>query len=250
MQIQFDPALSTSSTFESPHPRPKPKNTFTKEEDELLLLLASDYKERNWKIISSFFENKSYIQCFSRYKRIRPGVKKGPWTPEEDRKILNGMKKFGNSWAKIANSMKSRNGKQIRDRYINVLNPDINKSPFSQTEDENIIKYREILGSKWARIAKECGTGRSPDMIKNRYYSHLKNKTAKLISSTGQNDLIDEGGLFLSNEVDASKNNVDNNDNVSNSNFSIINIDEEKKDTHEEIGIDKQDVLLAKVFKL
>lgn len=250
MQIQFDPALSTSSTFESPHPRPKPKNTFTKEEDELLLLLPSDYKERNWKIISSFFENKSYIQCFSRYKRIRPGVKKGSLTPEEDRKILNGMKKFGNSWAKIANSMKSRNGKQIRDRYINVLNPDINKSPFSQTEDENIIKYREILGSKWARIAKECGTGRSPDMIKNRYYSHLKNKTDKLISLTGQNDLIDEGGLFLSNEVEASNNNVDNNDNVSNSNFSIINIDEEKKDTHEKIGIDKQDVLLAKVFKL
>lgn len=44
MQIQFDPALSTTSTFESPYPRPKPKNTFTKEEDELLLLLASDYK--------------------------------------------------------------------------------------------------------------------------------------------------------------------------------------------------------------
>ena len=63
-------------------------------------------------------------------------------------------------------------------------------------------------------------------MIKNRYYSHLKNKTAKLISSTGQNDLVDEGGLFLSNEVDASNNNVDNNDNVSNSNFSIINIDD------------------------
>ena len=87
-------------------------------------------------------------------------------------------------------------------------------------------------------------------MIKNRYYSYLKNKTDKLISLTGQNDLIDEGGLFLSNEVEASNNNVDNNDNVSNSNFSIINIDEEKKDTHEEIGIDKQDVLLAKVFKL
>ena len=66
-------------------------------------------------------------------------------------------------------------------------------------------------------------------MIKNRYYSHLKNKTDKLISLTGQNDLIDEGGLFLSNEVDASNNNVDNNDNVSNSNFSIINIDEGKK---------------------
>ena len=63
-------------------------------------------------------------------------------------------------------------------------------------------------------------------MIKNRYYSHLKNKTAKLISSTGQNDLVDEGGLFLSNEVDASNNNVDNNDNFSNSNFSIINIDD------------------------
>lgn len=155
---------------------PKAKNKFTPEEDQKLLSLTEKYKERNWKKIASYFPNKNYIQCFSRYKRIKPGIKRGAWTKEEDSQILFYFQMFGKQWAKIAKQIKTRNGKQIRDRYINVLDPKINKEIFTYKEDLCIVQCYQLYGPQWSKIAKECGTCRTPDIIKNRFYSHLKNK--------------------------------------------------------------------------
>lgn len=181
MQSSCFSSTQSSCTLEPQIPAPKPKNKFTPEEDELLLSLALKYKGKKWKEVSKHFENKSYIQCFSRYQSIKPGIKKGVWSPEEDKQIYDGVLKYGRAWSKIAKLIKTRNGKQIRDRYINVLDPETNRSFFTLSEDEAIIKYYSIYGSKWARIAKQCGTKRSPDMIKNRYYSHLRGKTTELL---------------------------------------------------------------------
>ena len=151
-------------------------NKFTKEEDLKLLRLVKKFKEKNWKKISSHFQNKNYIQCFSRFKRIRPGLRKGFWTKEEDQILLSFVEKYGRKWALIAKEFKTRNGKQIRDRFINILDPLLNRGPFSEFEDFTIIKLYNLYGSKWAKIAKECKTKRSPDLVKNRFYSHLKGK--------------------------------------------------------------------------
>ena len=58
----------------------KRKNFFkkrTKEEDLNLINLVKNYKEKNWKEVASFFHKKTPLQCFSRCKRIRPGINKG-----------------------------------------------------------------------------------------------------------------------------------------------------------------------------
>ena len=113
----------------------KNQKKWNKEEDKLLLDLAQKYNERNWKEISLYFHKKNPLQCFSRYKRIRPGIHKGAWTKEEDQQIMQLVKKYGTSWSRISKEMQSRNGKQIRDRYINVLDPYINKDKFTIEED-------------------------------------------------------------------------------------------------------------------
>ena len=241
MQISSNQSLSNLSTIESHTSRPKPKNKFSPEEDELLLSLANEYNEKNWKVISSFFDNKSYIQCFSRYKRIRPGIKRGAWSPEEDELIREGVTKFGKSWAKIAKSMKSRNGKQVRDRYINVLELNINKDSFTESEDQSIIKYYAMYGSQWATIAKECGTGRSPDMIKNRYYSHLKNKTAKFIKLKDDLENISTENVFTCDFGINSNTHIDNTDNVSYAHFPLFNIDENKEEEISHLDINDFD---------
>ncbi len=51
------------------------------------------------------------------------------WSVEEDKKLLKLYSEYGNSWSKIASKIKDRNGKQVRDRYLNVLVSDINLSP-------------------------------------------------------------------------------------------------------------------------
>ena len=61
---------------------------WTKEEDEELRKLVKSHNGKKWKEIASNFHNKSPLQCFSRYKRIRPEIYKGSWKKEED-KCLN-----------------------------------------------------------------------------------------------------------------------------------------------------------------
>lgn len=151
----------------------KNKKIWTEEEDYALIEYAKQYQERHWEEISKHFRNKTALQCFSRYNRIRPGIVKGKWTKEEDNKIIELVNLYGKSWCQIAKEFKSRNGKQIRDRYLNVLDPSINKGKFTKEEDELLTKLYKQYGPKWA-IISTFFPNRTTDMIKNRFHSSIK----------------------------------------------------------------------------
>ena len=148
---------------------------WSNEEDELLIKIVQENNEKNWKKISTYFHNKNPLQCFSRYKRIKPGIRKGFWQKEEDELILSLIKKYGKNWSKISHLIKTRNGKQIRDRYINILAPNINKNKFSQEEDNLLLRLYKKFGPKWSKIHNYFKE-RTTDMIKNRFHSTLKRK--------------------------------------------------------------------------
>ena len=43
---------------------------------------------------------------------MRPGLKKGPWSPEEDKLLIDWVKKNGKGkWAKCSRYIKGRSGK-------------------------------------------------------------------------------------------------------------------------------------------
>ena len=148
---------------------------WSNEEDEQLIKIVKENNEKNWKKISSYFQNKNPLQCFSRYKRIKPGIRRGFWRKEEDELILSLIKKYGKNWSKISHLIKTRNGKQIRDRYINILAPNINKTKFSEEEDNLLLRLYKKFGPKWSKIHNYF-KGRTTDMIKNRFHSTLKRK--------------------------------------------------------------------------
>jgi myb proto-oncogene protein len=150
----------------------KKKPLWTKEEDEILLIKGKEYHYKNWKLVASFLPGHTSIQCSARFRRIQSGIIKGNWKKEEDEKLLNLYKKYGKNWAKIANEMHSRTGKQIRDRFLNSLDEKINKNKFSEKEDEKIIELYKTYGNCWSNIAKHLN-GRTGDMVKNRFYSRL-----------------------------------------------------------------------------
>ena len=153
----------------------KNQKKWNKIEDKKLIELAKEYNEKKWKEISLNFINKSPLQCFSRFKRIKPGMNKGTWTKEEDEILLKLINKYGKNWSKISKEFLKRNGKQIRDRYINVLSPNINRNKFNYEEDMQIIKLYNQFGPKWSKI-KNYFNNRTTDMIKNRFYSCIKKK--------------------------------------------------------------------------
>lgn len=165
----------------------KNQKKWTKEEDGLLIELAKQFKEKHWKEISENFVRKNALQCFSRYKRIKPGIVKGSWKKEEDMKIIELVQKHGKVWSRISKALGTRNGKQIRDRYINVLDPEIKKGKFSLEEDEKLIELYLKYGPKWATIAKFY-PDRTADMIKNRFHSSVKKRISSAHNTTNISD--------------------------------------------------------------
>jgi len=186
---------------------------WTEKDDALLLTLAEKYDYRSWNKISEYFEGKTGIQCSARYRRIKPNIKKGSWTTEEDKTLMELIKIHGNKWCKISEVMKNRTGKQIRDRYYNVLDMNINKDKFSEDEDKKVLKLYTKLGPNWTQMCKYL-QGRTSQQIKNRFYGvicyDIFNKRQLSQSQNTQvntNISIDINDSFLNDDNSISKDN-------------------------------------------
>jgi Myb-like DNA-binding domain len=75
-------------------------------------------------------------------------------------------------WSELADQLPGRVGKQIRDRWINHLNPDINHLPFSRDDDMLLWTAHTQVGKKWVEIAASFfKSSRSENQLKNRWHS-------------------------------------------------------------------------------
>ncbi|PNT76695.1 hypothetical protein BRADI_1g51747v3 [Brachypodium distachyon] len=105
------------------------------------------------------------------------GVKKGPWTPEEDKLLVDYISEKGHgSWRRLPKlAGLNRCGKSCRLRWTNYLRPDIKRGRFDDDEEKLIIHLHSILGNKWSSIATKL-PGRTDNEIKNYWNTHLRKK--------------------------------------------------------------------------
>ena len=113
---------------------------------------------------------------------LQPGLHKGAWAADEDRIVREMVTKHGVGnikWSEIAARLPGRLGKQIRERWVNHLDPNINKGEWTEEEDKALLAAHESMGNKWADIAKTL-PGRTDNQIKNRWNSALRRELRKL----------------------------------------------------------------------
>ncbi|XP_068105331.1 snRNA-activating protein complex subunit 4 isoform X2 [Hyperolius riggenbachi] len=98
------------------------KGPWTKEEDEWLLRAVEKYGEKEWYKIRWEVPGRSDIQCRERYvKALHKDVKKGRWSQEESKQLLELTAKYGvGKWAKVSREIPHRTGSQCHSRWKNI----------------------------------------------------------------------------------------------------------------------------------
>ncbi|GLT95433.1 hypothetical protein SLE2022_131150 [Rubroshorea leprosula] len=112
------------------------------------------------------------------------GIKKGPWTPEEDIILVSYIQEHGpGNWRSVPiNTGLLRCSKSCRLRWTNYLRPGIRRGNFTPHEEGMIIHLQALLGNKWAAIASYLPQ-RTDNDIKNYWNTHLKKKLKKFQSA-------------------------------------------------------------------
>ncbi|KAF2611894.1 hypothetical protein F2Q70_00007452 [Brassica cretica] len=101
------------------------------------------------------------------------GLKKGPWTQEEDQKLLAYIEEHGHgSWRSLPEKAGlHRCGKSCRLRWTNYLRPDIKRGKFNLQEEQTIIQLHALLGNshmaQWesARLEAEARLARESKIL-------------------------------------------------------------------------------------
>eukprot|EP00177_Eucheuma_denticulatum_P002057 GFKZ01003682.1.p1 GENE.GFKZ01003682.1~~GFKZ01003682.1.p1 ORF type:complete len:535 (+),score=57.58 GFKZ01003682.1:818-2422(+) len=112
------------------------------------------------------------------------GRRSASWTPEEDAKLVELVKKEASippsitaskTWSRVASQLTNRTGKQCRERYLNQLKPGIRRDPWSPEEEHILREAHKRIGNKWVAIAAQL-PGRTDNCVKNHWNSMLRKR--------------------------------------------------------------------------
>jgi len=152
---------------------------WSKADDNRLQDILKKFKNpKDWDAIAKELGGgRTAKECNERWVRyLKPGVRKGQWQDHEDAIVIEAVTTCKEQpftrWSDLAQKLPGRVGKQIRDRWVNHLNPNINHMPFSKEDDMNLWEGHKQLGKRWVEIStKFFNSSRSENHIKNRWYS-------------------------------------------------------------------------------
>lgn len=98
------------------------RKRFTPEEDRTLKALVAKMGSKIWDEIALHMPNRTARQCRDRYSNyLFKEITHQPWTPEEDRLILEKYQEYGPHWVKIAKHLNGRSGNNIKNRWHKCL---------------------------------------------------------------------------------------------------------------------------------
>ncbi|OHT16737.1 Myb-like DNA-binding domain containing protein [Tritrichomonas foetus] len=117
----------------------------------------------------------------------QPSYRKCMWTEAEDKLLKDAVEAHGvKNWSLISTLVPGRNGKQCRERWSGMLDPDLAKDAWSIEEDQLLVKLHNEYGNKWAKISTFL-PGRSRISLRNRWSYHVRHNFQRINSPDSNN---------------------------------------------------------------
>jgi len=122
------------------------------------------------------------------------------WTSEEDEQLKQLVSFYGaRNWKKISEHFTNRSDVQCLHRWQKVLNPALNKGPWTETEDKIICEFVKEHGpTKWSHLAKLL-PGRIGKQCRERWFNHLNPEINKEPWSPEEEELLVKAHAVLGN---------------------------------------------------
>ncbi|CAK64653.1 unnamed protein product (macronuclear) [Paramecium tetraurelia] len=154
----------------------------------------------DWDQVGQILFNRHWKVCRSRWVESQAtSIVDHPWTREEDSVLSQLYNKYAeqnrsNKWSliamemsKICNSSNVRLGKQCRERWINKLNPQVERGPWYKEDEIKLLVAVLQYGKKWSQISRrDFENLRTENCLKNRFHTIIKRESTKFEQNSQQ----------------------------------------------------------------
>jgi hypothetical protein len=172
--------------------RSKYNRTWTKGEDKKLIDAVQELGETDWDLITARLPGRNKMMTRRRWicfldpsidwSERKSKLKGSRWTPEEDKILLDAVNKKGKdeTWKSIAKAVLDRTKEQCRHRYIDHLDPNIDRSVdanksvgrWSAEEDKALLRAVKKCGTVWLQVGAMV-PGRTSIQCRSRWIDHV-----------------------------------------------------------------------------
>lgn len=109
--------------------REGPFGKWAEEEDDLLIMaIATLGLGAGWSKLAKGVPGRSGKRCRDRWMHhLAPGIRKDPWTEEEDVVLIQRWVEHGNKWVLIARYLPGRSDNSVKNRWYAHIKPAVNR---------------------------------------------------------------------------------------------------------------------------
>ncbi|KAI9086648.1 hypothetical protein K1719_031242 [Acacia pycnantha] len=174
------------------------KGTWSAEEDMKLVAYVTRYGCWNWRLLPKFAGlARCGKSCRLRWMNyLRPDIKRGNYTPQEDLTIVTLRQQLGNRWSKIASCLPGRTDNEVKNYWHTNLKKRVQENSVAHEKDKAFKSKDQIPLIESSQEKSESSVTISTTSGPSSQCNSVADESSQIFSSTFQMPSTDTGAFI------------------------------------------------------